>query len=227
MITCERTRRRFLAKTSQRDAANAAECWVWNANVHPNGYGRFSLRGNGDWAHRCAWVIWFDEIPVGAYVRQRCRNKLCVNPAHLYIYQPNLCDSGIERALLAASAAAARAESDGAPRGYHKNTPESFWMELVDMRSDLDCWPWKGGFYPDGYGRVRMGGKPKRAHRVAYELANGPVPKGLLVCHTCDNPKCCNPSHLFAGTRQDNFDDMVRKGRAKLFAANLEAQRVA
>lgn len=52
------------------------------------------------------------------------------------------------------------------------------------------------------------------AHRVAWESANGPIPACLMVCHRCDNPACCNPSHLFLGTNRDNVDDMVAKGRA-------------
>lgn len=94
------------------------------------------------------------------------------------------------------------------------NTEQRFWSVLVDKRSENECWPWTGGRYPDGYGRLRMNGsKPRRAHRVAYELAVGEVSADMLVCHTCDNPLCCNPKHLFLGTHQDNYDDMVTKGR--------------
>lgn len=54
----------------------------------------------------------------------------------------------------------------------------------------------------------------KRAHRLVWELANGPIPKGFLVCHHCDNPKCINIDHLFLGTNKDNSDDKWNKGRA-------------
>ena len=53
----------------------------------------------------------------------------------------------------------------------------------------------------------------QRAHRIAWEFENGPVPDGMCVCHSCDNPPCCNPKHLFLGSHQDNTQDMMKKGR--------------
>lgn len=77
-----------------------------------------------------------------------------------------------------------------------------------------DCWQ-RGA--AKSYGRFYCGLKrPVKAHRVAYELAFGAFPPEMLVCHTCDNPPCCNPAHLFLGTSSDNMKDAFRKGRLNL-----------
>jgi hypothetical protein len=77
------------------------------------------------------------------------------------------------------------------------------------------CWEWKNYCNKDGYGRVRYNGKKHLAHRVSYEIFKKPFNKSLLVCHTCDNPSCINPEHLFLGTHQDNVSDCKNKGRHK------------
>ena len=75
------------------------------------------------------------------------------------------------------------------------------------------CWLWTGGKSGDRYGAFNIDGKPKGAHRVAYELWKGEIPDGMLVRHKCDVPTCVNPEHLETGTNQDNMDDKVRAGR--------------
>ena len=78
------------------------------------------------------------------------------------------------------------------------------------------CWVWVGTKYPNGYGRFGVFGKNVYAHRFAFEIFNlveGEMPKGLFVCHSCDNPSCVNPEHLWLGTARDNALDREKKGR--------------
>lgn len=83
-----------------------------------------------------------------------------------------------------------------------------------------ECWPWRGTIRRKGYGQMSVAGRTRLAHRLAYELAVGPIPDGLQVCHRCDNPPCCNPAHLFLGTAADNQHDKGAKGRAARGSAN-------
>lgn len=97
-----------------------------------------------------------------------------------------------------------------AERFWNKVTLES---ELRPKMKEL-CWLWIGGKMRKGYGRFTSGKKNHLlAHRIAWQLTNGPIPEGMCVLHRCDNPACVNPAHLWLGTVQDNNQDMIEKGR--------------
>lgn len=91
-----------------------------------------------------------------------------------------------------------------------KSNEERFWENVKKTKK---CWLWKGGKTSGGYGAFNAANNIHGAHRYSYELHNGPIPEGLWVLHTCDNPSCVNPAHLFIGTQQENIEDMIEKGR--------------
>lgn len=92
---------------------------------------------------------------------------------------------------------------------------QRFYSFILDSSNDDICWKWTGGKDWDGYGIFFVNKKSIKAHRYAYQILVGRIPSGKLICHTCDNPSCVNPKHLFIGTFQDNVDDMMKKGRHK------------
>lgn len=93
-----------------------------------------------------------------------------------------------------------------------RNSAERFWSK-VDKTEATGCWPWLGAKDQHGYGNFKVGRQVTKAHRVAFALHSGVWPDALMVCHSCDNPQCCNPDHLWTGTNQDNQIDCVTKGR--------------
>lgn len=95
---------------------------------------------------------------------------------------------------------------------YSRRTFEERFWSKVDKTDG--CWEWTGTLHkPWNYGRIRYHGVDYYAHRVSWEIANGNITDGLLVCHRCDNPPCVRPDHLFLGTSKDNQQDMAAKGR--------------
>jgi hypothetical protein len=92
------------------------------------------------------------------------------------------------------------------------------YLAFVGPPDSNGCRPWLGtrlGSHPlRQYGRIQIAGVRYLAHRLGWELTYGPIPLGLDVCHTCDHPWCCEPTHWFLGTRGDNNRDRSAKGRS-------------
>lgn len=100
-----------------------------------------------------------------------------------------------------------------------KSLAERFWPK-VQKGTDDECWIWTGAKDPNGYGRIQALTTDEKwtaqlAHRISYELANGTIDPNSGVCHSCDNPQCVNPAHLFLGSQAINMEDAKQKGRIK------------
>lgn len=92
---------------------------------------------------------------------------------------------------------------------------QRFHRKAIDNGPD-ECWGWRGGKTVMGYGNIHTPGTKQRrnAHRVSYEIHYGPIPDGAHICHTCDNPICTNPNHLYVGDAHTNGADKRERGRA-------------
>lgn len=113
---------------------------------------------------------------------------------------------------------AADRHGKGWKRLYQRNSTDPDWqadfLKKIDRSAGPEaCWPWTAGRFPFGHGCFWIDGKSKKASRLAYEIEHGPIPPGLCVLHSCDNPPCCNPAHLRAGTQADNCRDKVLRSR--------------
>jgi hypothetical protein len=85
------------------------------------------------------------------------------------------------------------------------------------------CWIWTGSA-KNGYGQIGDSTGVYLTHRFSYALAHGHIPDELRVCHSCDNPPCCNPSHLFLGTQRDNMNDMKAKSRTPVGESRINSK---
>jgi hypothetical protein len=96
---------------------------------------------------------------------------------------------------------------------HHCTTLEAFDLNIIKGENINDCWEWSKGQNGMGYGAFNIKGKPFLVHRLMYERHNGKIPDGMHILHSCDNPICLNPKHLFIGSQKDNVHDMIQKNR--------------
>ncbi len=98
-------------------------------------------------------------------------------------------------------------------KGKHRSLAERFWEKVDKTTTPEGCWLWTAAKVSNRGGSMYGWFDGRGAHRVSWEIANGPIPIGIEVLHHCDNPLCVRPAHLFLGTQSDNLLDCVSKGR--------------
>lgn len=96
--------------------------------------------------------------------------------------------------------------------------------DKVERIPEGGCWVWMGTTTVRGYGQLISNNRKHYAHRASYEAFIGEIPKGMHVCHACDNVYCVNPAHLFLGTQKQNLEDMASKGRSTRGSKNARAK---
>jgi hypothetical protein len=191
----EEDKKRFLSKVRKDDVTG---CWHWTGKIQRSKgrvFGQFWIKPTNVYATKFSWLIHRGVPPEHHKVYNTCNSECCVNPEHLKCVR-----------------------SEVRPWDYYK---DKFLSKI--KKCDSGCWEWQGFVQKStGYGNICVNDYPILTHRYAYTVFVGPIPKGLHICHRCDNRQCCNPDHLFAGTVQDNMDDCVAKGRKKMFALRGE-----
>lgn len=200
------------------DRGSASSCWLWTASMKGRGYGAVRVNKQALSAHRVAWELIHGPVPPRKMVYQDfCNDPACCNPSHMKVGSKS-------DAMLAASRHGTRfgrvsvTKTQKPRKQYAKPYPtltekqfRAFWAK-VDKRGPDECWEWTAAG-KGNYGAFSAGGRQLRATRVSYMLAYSELPLDLDVCHSCDNPGCVNPAHLFLGTRKKNLQDCTEKGR--------------
>jgi len=168
-----------------RSVVDVSGCWRWQNKLEKNGAGTVMLAGNRLPAHKASYLLAGNTLPQHHRVYAICGNRDCVAPDHLAV-RPIHC--------------------------HHIGSPDYIKANVV-VSETTGCWEWSGRRNDKGYGVVAVVHDTEMMHRASYKVFVGPIPDGLFVLHRCDNPPCCNPEHLFLGTKRDNMLDAIAKGR--------------
>jgi len=125
------------------------------------------------------------------------------------------CSSGMIRNLLLANQIKIRQQSEAQTKRDAINKEDRIrFRKKINIKGKDECWEWQAAVDSCGYGRFGFRKELLSAHRFAWIIAFGEIPSGIHVLHSCDNPPCCNPCHLFLGSHQDNMADRNNKGRS-------------
>ena len=193
------------------------ECWEWLGGRHKSGYGYIddSSHKHRLMAHCVSYELAYGPIPPGMVVRHVvCHNPPCVRPDHL------LHGTRLDNAQDTVRDGRHRNQYTGAlderrPKwvAKRKTLEQRFWKYVKKLDGDNPCWIWIGARYPSGYGQLRVCGKTRLAHVLAWEILKGPVLDDLVIKHTCDNKPCVRIDHLAPGSHAQNMQEAKERGR--------------
>lgn len=188
------------------NTVESGNCLLWTGPIKTSGGRKRAVARTGainvtalKFAYHVYYGISFADTLDG-YVTNVCGNPLCVAKAHLALVN--------------------KAEVMRTRRTHAAHDITTYLRERSSVDPDTGCWNWALAVNPDGYGQAKLAGVALRANRMAYAAKASLTPaqmaamKGVTVCHTCDNPLCVNPAHVYSGTPSSNMRDKVLRGRA-------------
>lgn len=197
-----------------RKTCYVGDCIIWTGNLGGAGYGTFGYKQDGvsihTVAHRFAYELVHGPIPPGLFIDHLCRNRCCVNPAHLEAVTQKVNQNRGRRwkPWLAPHVAVVRRKCDHADQPcascQRESTHHRFLAKVV-RSPETSCWLWDGARAGEGYGVFKWRGRQSYAHRYAHEYYKGAIPDGYLIDHLCRVRLCVNPEHLEAVTCQANI----------------------